>query len=386
MSGIYPSRVAIAVVLSLLAAPSALAQETIKVGVTQPLTGVLSASGTYVTNGARLAAEHINEAGGVLGKKIELVIEDNKSNPSEAAETAEKLIVRDKVSVLLGAWASPLTLAVMPKLIEYQVPLVVETSTADKITTSSNPWVFRTAPTVAIEATKFGKALPKFKIKKADLLVVNTDWGRGAASAYSKVLTEQGLKVGLKEYFDPAAQDFTAELAKIKASGSDTLFVTTEVRQVILILKQAQTLGLPQQIITTGGSQSPDQLVQQAGDAANNTYHVVIFVPWFPEQAAYPDVTLKFISAWNKKGYDPVGLSQGFRGYDGITTIAAALKLAGKAEPDAIREALWKVKVKGVNGEIAFKKDGPAGKESGQADPNVYIVAIKDGKIVLPSY
>ncbi|MFK5065614.1 ABC transporter substrate-binding protein, partial [Klebsiella pneumoniae] len=82
---------------------------TIKIGVTQPLTGAFAASGNYVAQGAKIAEDEINAAGGVLGRKIELVIEDNKSNPTEAVSTAEKLIVRDKVPVLMGAWSSTLT-------------------------------------------------------------------------------------------------------------------------------------------------------------------------------------------------------------------------------------------------------------------------------------
>ena len=116
---------------------SAHAQDTIKIGVTEPLTGAVAASGNYVTQGAKIAEDAVNAAGGVLGKKIQLIIEDNKSNPKEAVDTAEKLIVGDKVPVLMGAWSSTYTLAVMPKLMEYGVPMVVETSSSGKITTSA---------------------------------------------------------------------------------------------------------------------------------------------------------------------------------------------------------------------------------------------------------
>ena len=126
---------------AMFAATSAYAQETIKIGVTEPLTGPVAASGTYVTNGARIAADYINQNGGVLGKKIQLVIEDNKSNPREAVNSVEKLILKDKVPVLMGAWSSTFTLAIMPKLTEYGVPLVVETASSSKITTAGNPWV-----------------------------------------------------------------------------------------------------------------------------------------------------------------------------------------------------------------------------------------------------
>src|ERR1700716_2622371 len=99
-------------------------QEPIKIGVTQPLTGAFAASGNYVAQGAKLAEEAINASGGVLGRKIQLVIEDIKSNPTEAVATAEKLIAKDKVPVMMGAWSSTLTLAVMPKLMEDGVPSV----------------------------------------------------------------------------------------------------------------------------------------------------------------------------------------------------------------------------------------------------------------------
>src|SRR5437764_7440609 len=133
---------------------AASAEAQIKIGVIEPLTGAAAASGNYVTNGAKIAADEIN-AKGVLGQKIELVIEDNKSNPTEAAAVAEKLIVRDKVPVLMGAWGSSLTLAVMPKLMEYETPMLVETSSSGKITTTGNPFSFRLSPPSAVEAAAF---------------------------------------------------------------------------------------------------------------------------------------------------------------------------------------------------------------------------------------
>src|SRR3954469_934731 len=143
------------VYLAALIATPAFAQEPIKIGVTQPLTGAFAASGNYVTQGAKIAEDAVNAAGGVLGRKIQLVIEDNKSNPTETVATAEKLIAKDKVPVLIGAWSSTLTLAVMPKLMEYEVPMVVETSSSGKITTSGNPYIFRISPTSEMEAKAF---------------------------------------------------------------------------------------------------------------------------------------------------------------------------------------------------------------------------------------
>jgi len=363
------------------AVPTLAAAQTIKIGVNQPLTGAVAASGNYVTNGARIAADEINAAGGLLGQEVELIIEDNKSNPTEAVAAAEKLIVRDEVPVMMGAWSSTFTLAVMPKLMEYGVPLLVETSSSEKITTEGNPWVFRISPTSEMEAKAFGQQVDKFDIEKADFLVVNNDWGLGAAEQFSAMLEEQGIAVGEVETMDPAAQDMSAQLSKIKASDSDTLFVTTSVEQLTLVLRQARDLGLEDRIITTGGSQAPDQLIEQAGSAADGSYHLVFFTPWFPEAAQNPEVAEKFVAEWEERGHNFAGLTEGFRGYDGIMTIAAAIEAAGEAEPEAIREALWTVEVQGVNGDIKFTKQGPEGNESGQNLPNVYVIEISDGKV-----
>ncbi len=376
------------VVLAICAASPTSAQpgEPIKVGVIQPLSGPVAASGNYVRMGAEIARDWVNARGGILGRPIALLIEDNKSDPKEAATAAEKLIVRDKVPVIMGAWGSSMTLAAMPKLEEYGVPMVVETSSASTVTKRGNPWVFRISPPSEMEALGLEKYLKDLGIKKADFLAVNTDWGRGAVAAFGDVLKRAGAGVGATEFMDQAATDMNAQITKIKADNGDTLFLTTSVEQITLVLKQAQEQRLVMKVITTGGSSSPSQLIKQAGAAAEGTYHILFFLPWFPE--AMPDAKLAraFVDEWTKRGHPFEGLTEGFRGHDGIATAVEAVRLAGKPEPKAVREALWKVSLMGLNGPIKFDKDGPAGKESGQSKPSIFLVQIKDGKIALPSF
>lgn len=359
--------------------------DSIKIGVDQPLTGAFAASGTYIVNGAKIAVEEINAKGGVLGSPLELVVEDNKSNPTEAAAVAEKLIDSDHVPVMLGAWGSSLTLAVMPKLMQYQVPMLVETSSASKITRQGNPYIFRISPPSWVEAAMFEKLMPKLGIKKVDFLAINNDWGLGTIDDFSKMLTKNGVEIGLKENMGGDDQDMSAQLAKIKASDSDTIIVTTFVDQLTLVLKQAAALGIHKKIITTGGSQAPDQLVDQAGAAANGTMHLVFFAPWMPDAAPHPDLAKNFIKAWGAKGYDKAGLTESYRGYDGVYVIAAAIAKAGKADSASIKDAFWQVDVPTINGDVKFVKDGPAGKESGQYMANGTLIEIKDGKIVAPN-
>src|SRR5206468_10135683 len=165
--------------------------------------------------------------------------EDNKSDPKEAATAAEKLIVKDKVPVIVGAWGSSMTLAAMPKLEEYGVPMIVETSSAATITKRGNPWIFRISPPSEMEALGLEKYLKDLGIKKADFLAVNTDWGRGAVTAFGDLLKRAGAGVGATEFMDQAATDMNAQITKIKADNGDTLFLTTSVEQITLVLKQA---------------------------------------------------------------------------------------------------------------------------------------------------
>ncbi len=368
-------------------APAAWTQgDPIKIGVIQPLSGPVAASGNYVRMGAEIGRDWVNARGGVLGRQVQLLIEDNKSDPKEAATAAEKLIVRDKVPVLVGAWGSSMTLAAMPKLEEYGVPMIVETSSAATITKRGNPWIFRISPPSEMEAVGLEKYMKDLGIKQADFLAVNTDWGRGAAGAFGDLLKRSGASVGAVEFMDQAATDMNAQITKVKAGSADTLFLTTSVEQITLVLKQAQEQRLSRKIITTGGSSSPSQLIKQAGAAAEGTMHILFFLPWFPE--AMPDGKLAkaFVDEWAKRGHPFEGLTEGFRGHDGVITAVEGLKVAGKPDPKAVRDALWTVSVMGVNGPIKFEKDGPAGKESGQSKPSIFIVQIKDGKIALPAF
>jgi branched-chain amino acid transport system substrate-binding protein len=356
------------------------AQEPIRIGVIQPLSGPVAASGGFVTNGARIGADWINERGGVLGRKIQLYVEDNKSDPKEAVNAAEKLIVRDKVVAIMGAWGSSMTLAAMPVVQKYGVPLLVETSSSIKITKQGNPWVFRISPPSEMEAAGLEKVLGQdLRVMNADFLAVNTDWGRGAVGAFGDVMKKYGGKLHTVDYMDQAATDMYAQLTKIKNSPADWIIVTTDVGQIALIMKQAAELGIKKKLLTTGGSSAPNKLITLAGPAAENTYHVIVFLPWFPEAMPDPALAKRFVAEWNKRNLPFEGLTESFRGVDAMMTLAKAIEIAGKAEPTAIRDALKTVQLTALNGPIKFDQEG-------QSWPNIYMVQIQGGKIVLPAF
>src|SRR5690606_20624907 len=106
---------------------------------------------------------------------------------------------------------------------------------------------------------------------------------------------------------------------------------TSGTEQITLVMKQAEALGLDIPVITTGGIM-PEQLLAQAGDAAEGSYHVLFFVPWFPEATLNPEGAKSFISRWGKQKLDPAGMPEGARGYDAIHMLAAAISKAGEAD------------------------------------------------------
>ena len=177
-----------------IAPAQAQTKEPIKVGLIQPLSGPIAAAGSYITNGAKIAVDRVNARGGVLGRPLELVIEDNKSDPAETRNAAEKLIVRDKVPVIIGAWGSSMTLAMMPLAAQHGVPILVETSSSIKITDPKTPGqkvVSRISPTSELEAKGFEAVLPKLGMKKVGYIAVNTDWGRGRGGGLRRRAQEE---------------------------------------------------------------------------------------------------------------------------------------------------------------------------------------------------
>jgi branched-chain amino acid transport system substrate-binding protein len=170
-----------------------------------------------------------------------------------------------------------------------------------------------------------------------------------------------------------------AQLTKIKNSPADWIIVTTDVGQIALIMKQAAELGIKKKLLTTGGSSAPNKLITLAGPAAENTYHVIVFLPWFPEAMPDPALAKRFVAEWNKRNLPFEGLTESFRGVDAMMTLAKAIEIAGKAEPTAIRDALKTVQLTALNGPIKFDQEG-------QSWPNIYMVQIQGGKIVLPAF
>ena len=204
------------------------AQETIKIGLVQPLTGSVAYNGNADVNGSKLAVEERNNAGGVLGRKIELVIEDGQCKPANSINAAEKLIQKDKVVALSGAFCSSATAAIMPVAERYKMPLITGVSSKADLTEKGNKYFFRAAETDALLSRAFAKILANdLKLKNVAYVGVNDDWGRGGVEEFSRDLSAAGVKTAAKEYFDHGTTDFYTLLTKLRASNADAIFVAS---------------------------------------------------------------------------------------------------------------------------------------------------------------
>ncbi len=358
--------------------------EPIKIGIVWPITGPIAAAGSYLVAGVKIAKDKINADGGIIGRPIELFIEDGANDPAQSVSAAEKLVTKDKVDLFMGCWGSSPTLAVSASITKkYGVPHVVETSSSVKITNQDgkrpNPWLFRISPHSAMDAEGSVPLFPKMGFKKTALILVNTDWGRGAASIFPEVMKKNGVTHVMSEFVNQDATDFLTQLTKIKNSDADSIYIVTDQAQTALILKQHKQLGLKQKVLTSSGS-IPEGLVELAGkEAAEGTYMLVYFTPWFPELTKIPQEAKWFVDEYLKRGNSPKGFGECYRGFDGLKAMKAALEIAKTTDKEKVREAFAKVDTWGLTGRIKFD-------EFGQSTPNIYVIQVKNGKPYMPDF
>lgn len=331
-----------------LGAVSAQAQETIKIGVIEPLTGGVAFDGNSVVKGAKLAEKQINAKGGVLGKKIELVVSDGQCKPAESVSAAEKLMAADKVPVIMGAFCSGATQAVMPVIERAQIPLVTAVSSLPKLTEVGNKWFFRNTEKDTMQGAAFSGALyGDLQFKTVFYFAANDDWGRGSVGSFSKTLEGLGAKTVGTEFFDPAATDFYTALTKIRALKPDLIFLAAYTQSAATLMKQAKELSISSKIFGIGAVTTPT-FTNLAGDAAYGLLAGVNYAPGIPG-----DVNAQFVSAYQAE-YNELPGKYHVAGFNTIHVIAQAIQRAGAAEPAKIQAALRQTDYTGPMGRVRF--------------------------------
>jgi len=330
----------------------AFAQESIKIGVIEPLTGSVAYNGIASLNGAKLAVERRNAAGGVLGRKIELVVEDGQCRPANSVNAAEKLLQRDKVVALSGAFCSSATAAVMPIAEKYKIPFLTGVSSKADLTEKGMQYFFRSAETDRQMSKVFSKILAQqLQLKKVAYIGVNDDWGRGGVEDFSKDLEALGVQTVMKEYFDHGATDFYTLLTKLRASKADGVFVAAETQDGSILVKQFKELGLQTKIFGVGSWATAD-FIGLTGPASEGIYAAVPYASSLPGERNKAFVDL-YASAYKEKPG-----KYGAAGYNAMNILLDAIARAGKTEPDAIRDALRQTDYAAPNGQYRFTEKG----------------------------
>ncbi len=312
----------------------------IKVGGNFELTGGVANFGKQTSNGVLLAFKEANAKGGVLGKKITLVLADNKSEPSEATNAITKLITQDKVVAVLGPVASSNVLATLQVGEDNKVPVLTATGTNTKITVDDNgktrPYAFRSCFIDPFQGTVMANFASKtLQSKRAVIYVDNSsDYSKGLSQAFEEGFTKNGGTIIGKEGFLQKDQDFKATLTKIKAMNPDVIFIPAYYEEVGKIAKQAREMGITVPLLGTDGWDDP-KVVEIAGAAAlNNGF----FSNHYSPQDTDPRV-VNFVQAYKQEyGQEPSALAA--LGYDAALMLIDAINRAGSTEPQKIREAL----------------------------------------------
>jgi branched-chain amino acid transport system substrate-binding protein len=325
------------------------AQETIKIGEFASLTGKEAVFGQNAHKGTLLAIEEVNAAGGVLGRKLELITEDNQSKAGESATVVKKLISRDKVVAVLGEIVSGRTLEAAPIAQQAKIPLISPGATNVAVTAKGN-YIFRVCFIDDFQGTLMAKfAAESLKLKKVAILSsVSSAQAVGLAKYFKEGFTGGDRAISVEQRYGEGDKDFRAQLTAIKSAGADGVFVPGYYAEAALICKQARELGLNVPMFGVDGWESPE-LIQIGGAAVEGTY----FSTHYSVDNLSKDVVAfndRFKQRW---GIDSNALSA--LGYDSAMVLVDALKRAGTTDGAKLRDALAATKdFQGATGRISF--------------------------------
>ncbi|WP_379139134.1 ABC transporter substrate-binding protein [Paenibacillus sp. sgz500958] len=318
------------------------ASDTIKIGADLELTGGQASYGTSVLKGAELAVKEINDAGGVLGKKLELVVGDNASKSEEATQVAQKLITKDKVVAIVGPTTSTNALGVVPIATEKKVLLMSVSATNPKVTVDErtgkvNEWAFRAAFIDPFQGQVMANfASQSLGAKKAVIYTdTSSDYSKGLQKFFEETFVKNGGEIVSQESYQQKDSDFKAVLTRIKASNPDVIYLPGYYEEVGKILKQAREMGITVPFLGGDGWDAPQLLEIAGAEALNNTY---ISNHYSAEDTS--EEVVKFVEAYKAANDGEVPDGIGALGYDSLKLVANAIERAGEADPVKIKDAL----------------------------------------------
>jgi branched-chain amino acid transport system substrate-binding protein len=348
----------------------AMAQNTVKVAAIVELSGGGATAGTNFKNGVEMAVKEINTAGGVLGKKIELLTSDTTTNPGVALGLTKKAIDQD-VFAIFGPVFSGSIIVSMKESEKAQIPNWTGGEAAN-ITTQGNPYIFRTSFTQATAMPKVAKYIAtQAKVKNLAIIYVNNDFGKGGLEMIKKALAPTDTKIAVEVSTDASQVDFSAAVLKAKQSNADAVFVYLNEDESARILKELRKQGWNKPIIgeTTLTGQ---KVIDLAGEAANGAIaHVGLTVD-------APSAEMLKFKAKFYQDYKYFSDHNGIKGYTGIYALKAAIEKVGKLDRVAVAKAMHGLSISaakypGIILDVNFD-------DKGDLDRASYLVQVKNGK------
>jgi branched-chain amino acid transport system substrate-binding protein len=329
--------VIMALVVATAGAPLALGQmPPIKIGFFAPLTGPAAPDGTSSRNGAQMAVDEINAAGGVLGRPLELVVYDDRLTPSEAVAIAHRLIERDRVvAVVAGSYSGP-TRATAPIFQGAGIPTIAAYAIHPDITRAGD-FVFRNSFLGTIQG-KAGAYLASkiLNAKTASILVIDIDFGRALAAGFKAQAAAYGLRILSEDAYPLGEKEFSPLLTKIRGLNPDIIYATAYFAEAAQIVRQAKALGIASKIVGQEGYDSP-KFIELAGPAAEGTIITTNLNRDDPRPVAQQ--FMRRYRARHGIDADMVGASS----YDAVRVLAAAVERAGVVSPPRIRDAIYRI-------------------------------------------
>lgn len=354
------------------AAPKA-AGDTVKIGFLGALTGDVAMFGAPTLVGMKMAAEEINAAGGVNGKKIEIVEADDRGDKQEGASVTQKLISRDNVVAIVGDPTTGITKVAAPIAQKAQVVLLSAGATGTGVVEIGD-YIFRDTllDSVAIPALLdyYAKNL-KFK-KVAMITSDNNDYSVGMSQLFRDSAKGAGIEIVADEKIKDGDKDFSGQMTNIKAKKPDILFYSGYYTEGALLMKEARKQGIKANIFGGDGLFSPE-FIKLGGTAVEGA---MSYVGFSPEQAS--PVTAKFIEAFKGKNNGALPGLFDAQGYDAVKLIASAMTAAKSNDPKVFKDAIAKIKnFEGVSGTITIRNNREPIKSP------LCLLEVKGGKYVL---
>ena len=345
--------------------------DTIKIGVFEPLTGNYAAGGEIEVEGIKLANQLYPE---VLGKKVELVIVDNKSDKAEAASAVARLIEKEKVCAIIGSYSSSLSIPAGDMVKESEVPCVAPSAT-NPLVTQGNDYYFRVCFIDPFQGKVMARYAYNQGAKKAAIIQeVSNDYAVGLASFFKeefiKLTGDKNSVVDVLNY-QTGDNDFSAQLTNIKGKNPDVVFAPGNFTESALIVKQGKQLGITAPFLG-GDTWEIDEFLKVGGAEVEG----VAFSTFFDPSVTFTPESTKFLDAFKKAYPDKEAAAATALGYDSYIVILNAIERANSADPKAIRDALAETKdFDGAAGVITLDANGDAIKDA-------VIKTVKDGKFV----